>query len=572
MKKIISLLLVASFGIICASCQKNIQDEKSGSSLTVNLENSYQSSPVTVIDLNPWEEIGTGLNTGRILDTIKDYAIFQFGNTCYAYNYVLNESFELYLPYLDQYKNDENYYVDFVLVPGSNDNFYIIYYTFEAETMNQMPIYLEKYDSDFNCLDGQILPDAFYPAEGNYNIYAIDINGNWFISSLDDNGAPEIAVYSSSFELVTIIKDSTINGIMNIFRASDGQVYLEYNSSTKKHEIGRIDNDSFTIVNVPVDMTLDHYCRRGNDKYIITTYNETGLYGINADGSVKRIVDWFTSDICSNNLVANDPILLENGSVILTEGEYLSIGTYQTNINRHWLLSPRSEEDINNLTYITLSVLSEQSEVISQYVRNYNRQSDDVYIIIYNYDEISTDSRKSGYNQMYQDMVEGTVADIICTNGLPQEQFYTKHLYKDLTELYHNEKNLTNKNYFTNFFDSLYKDDRLFEFSFSYSISTLAAKSKYVKDIERMDLTSFINVLNSNNIDPFPYPMYQRSESFNTVVAHSISSWVDPDMHQCNFESDDFVQLLEGFSRMYMDEEFLGYGNEQTWYRVCLME
>lgn len=571
MKRVVSLCLAGVLAFNFTSCKAKNQDTKQGSTLSVDLAYSYQSTPVTVIEGDPWEQFGTGLSNGSILDTFMDRLIFQFGNICYAYNYILDESVELHFPYLDQCTNDENYFVDYTLVPMPDGGFSVVYGTFATETLKVQSVYMEMYDADFNYLQGQELSEDFYPQDNIYHTYAVDANGNWFINSLGENGSPELLMYSASLEPIAVIEANDVNCISNIFTASDGQVYLDYHSPTKKRSIGKIDATQHTIINVPVDFELVNLCRRGYGDYIFTTYNDVGFYGVKADGSADRIVDWFTSDVRAENFVANDPILLSNGSIILTEGDSISLGTYATNVNKHWLLSPRSEEEIQNLTFITLSVLSEQADVISEYVRNYNRQSDSVHILLYNYDGLAADSSQTGLELMYQDMLEGTVADIICTNGLPQEQFQSKNIYKDLSELYNKEKNLSNKNYFTNFFDSMYKDDGLFEFSYSYAISTLAAKRKYVNDIESMDFSTFFSILDKKNTDPFPYPMYKRSDSFRVVFEHSISSWVDPETHQCNFESDDFIRLLDKFSKMYNDESFIGYGNEKEYMKFLEM-
>ena len=154
---------------------------------------------------------------------------------------------------------------------------------------------------------------------------------------------------------------------------------------------------------------------------------------------------------------------------------------------------------------LTLSVPS-SNRMIDVAVSSFNKENPGYRITV---EQVGDTKRKGKYDEQYintlgTELMSGLGPDILSVEGLPYEKYAEKGMLVDLSQMMEEDKTFKNNNYYTNLFDAMKQDGKLFVMPVNVSGIAMLSNKKLLSE-------------KKVSYDPANWPW----ESFHTMTAHS---------------------------------------------------
>lgn len=486
---------------------------------------------------------------------------------------------ELDLPKAD---NIEAYYSIVVAADGTAYAFATItdYGDFE------LPDY-EDPDFDWQNFDYEAMEEA---AERSYKIYTISpegevsegndvtgiekykdddsyfgeilITGNTMILSVSKNSGEEHIVINPDGS----IGDEVDFGDDDYFYPSgidsDGNLaYVSYSGGDAV--IRKIDSETLSVSPDEIKLEEAEMNYRaifaGEGDYTVYLSGSSSLYGLKADGTMDEIINWIDSDL--NGDYIQSVIPAENDEFIVYEQNW-SNGN-----SKFYRLTKRDASELANTQIITMMVQYADQTIMNK-VNEFNKINSDYRIKVedyqkyYQWDEESGTTTNSPEKQLKQDIASGKTFDIICLNNSSLVMnLGKKGMLADLYEFMENDSTIKKEDFIPAVLDAGEIDGKLVSISPSFSVSTMALKSKY-SDKENWTVDDLIETYNNlpDGMKLLTYGNSKRSV-YNLFSYGSGTEYIDYENGTCSFDSPEFIKILEFCNRF--DNE--GEGDEINW-------
>lgn len=279
----------------------------------------------------------------------------------------------------------------------------------------------------------------------------------------------------------------------------------------------------------------------GDYRLLIPQYD--ALYGLKADGSLEKIIDWLDSDITAStvNCVGEDKYTVY-GMDPTTNKPFFS------------LLTRRPMSEVENTQVITMaSIYGVQGG--DTYVSSFNNSQNKYRIKFIDYSQYNDDYTGDGAMQQLQlDIIAGKAPDIIVTSDLNTiTSLSSKGAFADLYEFMENDSGINRDTLMPNVLRALESPDgKLYTISPTFGITTIAAKKK-ICDKENWTLDDMIDLYDNAPATADHLYDYETKEGIFTGFLNASSDFVDYEKATCRFDSDDFVNFLE-FCNRYVEE------------------
>lgn len=289
---------------------------------------------------------------------------------------------------------------------------------------------------------------------------------------------------------------------------------------------------------------------RGDYRLFVSTYD--GLVGIKDDGTTDIALDWLASSIESMYVIPcgeNDFIGMEwNSEIPLIK------------------LVPRDMSEFANIEIITVSNCN------ITIVNNFNNSSDKYMVKVVNYPYDDNNA------QLNMDIISGNAPDIICDLDYSTYLNYrNKGVFTDLYELMDNE--LSKDMLMPNVVTALENHGKLYSLCTTFDINTLVAKAKNCNK-ENWTFDDMLALYDSSTAEHL-YDGETKLDMFRRMF-YTMNDLIDYENVTCNFDSPEFIQLLEFCNRfvdtvdapqkwddpeswsVYMSEKYHWFGNDKT--------
>ncbi len=438
-EKLISLVFAALLAVPAfAGCQL----KKKGATLELSMDNSWHSE--------------------RTLTSISHNAQFAVGKNMLCYKPKPNgqEEFVLYDLETGEYKHflsetsesltgTERLSCVPIRLPDGNVG--IVNMVFQGKGGGEYEVHrrtMDVYDTEMQFLETREIPADFWGDRYFYGISnALDSKGNWYCADQDRETTEAImTVYNDKFEAYGEIELPSRVYMERLFTGADGMVYAAataYDSAgtTFVQKIYRLDAETRTCEDIGVYTPEAYAFATGTQGYNFYYSNLDGIYGVKDDESTL-VVSFINSDFSPGSIREFYP--MENGDFVV----------YLQNDNEYRYASPRSQEEIDSTKLISLAAVNLSRE-LEEAVIDYNRAETGYRIVVKDYSEYNTtDEPYLGYETMKKDMLDGIVADMICTEGVNFESLATKGLFADWYTLMAADEEFNRSDYITNFFEA----------------------------------------------------------------------------------------------------------------------
>jgi len=294
----------------------------------------------------------------------------------------------------------------------------------------------------------------------------------------------------------------------------------------------------------------------GSGDYIFYMSGNMGLSGVKADGSTEEIVNWLDSDL--NGEYINGIIALENGDFII----YLQ--NYETNEKGFYIITKRDISELADIQIITMGMMYADSSVTSK-VTQFNKSNDKFRIKIqdyskyYEWDETEEKTLNTPAKQLKMDIVSGNEPDMIyCYDNSVISSLASKDVFADLYDFLGTNGTVSKDDIVEPLLNACEINGKLLSLSYSFSIQTLGAKTKFAST-ENWTLDDLISAY-----DNLPEGMqlfnedYTKIDIFNTLI-YNVSDFIDYENATCSYDSPEFIKLLEFCNKFPAENEVIDW-------------
>ena len=453
----------------------------------------------------------------------------------------------------------------------------------------------EIFDKDLKLVESYSLPEEMPIGNLYENTITMDQDGNWVFFSnsytdsyhyyssedIDDNWITGYYLLNSDF---TVKKELDFGRNFGyIISGTSGTLYGIYNGGdTYGNQLYRLDCENGTAEYMENAVPGDaDFFMTGYGDYELYYSTGNGIYGMRSDQTSVMIVDFQNSDLPD---FVYDFYPLRDGSFIVNYRDD------NANLSKPYLLKPRSAEEIANTKIISLAGVN-INRTLLQEVCAFNKSQNEYRIVIKDYGKEWAETEappevqetiRMAYQQWFNanvdytqavenfknDLLDGTVPDIICMDDLPYQLLSNKGILTDLMPLLNEDERFDESLYLPNILNGLKRGDKLEQIGFAFTVDTIAAKTEIVGEKQGRTPDEYMEMLQNRPDGMEIFPLASREQLLEWYLIDSQRSFIDKGSMTCSFDSPAFIQLLELVNSLPSQDEGPSQGDKEYYERL----
>lgn len=369
------------------------------------------------------------------------------------------------------------------------------------------------------------------------NSISADKNGN--VALLTDG---RILLFDASGMPLTEIDTSGIGYVNSTFVDKDGKLnIIVYNEDWTKMTLKVYNLQSKTFEeDVELPGSLTNYGINAGTSYDLLLTNSMGVYGYNiGDAEVTPILSYINSDLDGSNINR----VFEMGDKKLF-GIYNDEETWSTHLAVYTYVDPA---DIPDKEVLTLACHYLDWNMRKRVVA-FNKENEQYRIMVKDYSTYSSaDDWQAGYTQLNNDILAGQIPDIliISDNTMPVSSYIAKGVLADIGKMIEEDEELNMEDYMTNVFDAYSVDGKLYSIIPNFYVSTVIGKTADVGEKPGWTMED-LKALMAKYPDASVFgETMTRDTMLWQVLMYSGARFVDRNTGECNFDSPEFIEMLE---------------------------
>lgn len=284
----------------------------------------------------------------------------------------------------------------------------------------------------------------------------------------------------------------------------------------------------------------------GYDLYLSNNY---GLYGYNLGEADKtQLMSFIDSDFSFSNLYQ---------VVGISDTEFFGVfddsdSERGSSLARFVKVPP---EEVKEKQEFTLAMGNTNWNVRQAAIR-FNQSSDTIRIRLVDYNTLygSDEDYNAGIARLNTDIVSGKMPDIvILDDSMPVDSYISKGLFEDLKPFIEKDEEVPPDSLLSNVIEAYSVDGKLYSLVPSFSVQTVAVKTSDVGDKTGWTVAQAQEILASKPEGTQFLMTVTRGDMTQYCISMSGNQFIDWDSGKCNFNSDEFIQMLE-FIKTFPDE------------------
>lgn len=362
------------------------------------------------------------------------------------------------------------------------------------------------------------------------SVVLLDENGVFLVKIPLDSVGKRLVLGSDGEIYVVIAGKSTANG-----RDNQSITGMISNEAKNLSVICSLNEQSGTA---EVLTQYDNYnvCD-GREDYLFTLVNDDGLYGIDTlNGNAEPIALWKELGLSFYNL---------SQAKWMTEGRFLL-----QDRNMIVVLSPAKPSEIKQKEEITIASVTSWLTLGSA-VSDFNLANDKYVVRIVDYtkkDQLSYDEAVTALNM---DLLNGNYPDVIDFSRLPEKYYADKGLLEDIYAFIDNDPDVERENFML--LDKLETEGKLYYVPNSYYLQTAAGLQSRFGESYGWSLNEYLEIQSQYNGE-MVYNI-TRENFLRTLSYRYAAEAVDWKAGTCNFESEEFIEILNAVSKIRENPE-----------------
>lgn len=458
--------------------------------------------------------------------------------------------------------------------------------------LESLPEYKSPIDGDENGNGNANINRIACDDEGNIwvleNVYSYDhetdvSNEQYFVRKLSQDGAELLRIDASSMktgnEEYFYINNMQVDGSGNVYMSSENTLTV-FDSSGAKLFALETDNwlDSFVRLKdgtVAVATygsgneiwVIDAEAKTWGDKYPMKTYSNamitggdeydfyysdgSSLYGYKlADAKEDKLVNWLSSNIDGYNI--SGIIIQDDGTIMCALNNYGEDedGNYISSYELAKLVKTPSSE-VASKTTLTMAVMYLDYDLRAK-VLDFNKTSTTHRIEVMDYSEYNDYSSENqedwnaGLTKLQTEIISGNIPDMMSLSNLPVQQYVNKGILEDLYPYIDNDPNLSRDMFIESVIGALETDGKLYQIGTSFYVTTAIGNRGIVGDKQGWTPKEAMDILAQAPEGATVFgPYFTKSEMLRYSCMFDLDSYIDWTTGKCNFDSEEFISLLE---------------------------
>ena len=408
----------------------------------------------------------------------------------------------------------------------------------------------ETGSADFTAAAEKYFPDGLYVYR-----FGIDGSGNFYITDYSDIMVLDKDGNSKGFISVG-------NGIQAFVTDKNGEMYI-WGWTGSSYELNKLDIPDGISEEKPkaVDMPFEGYNNHiisGNgvdtDFYV---YDNESLYSWNMGEEPQKLLDWVKAGV---SVIEVSDVFYAGNDTFVCAGKSFPYEYPKFSKLAKQLVSTGDKKEI---------ILAGDEYSISSYIKNqvvkFNAASDKYFVTIkeYKYDNIS---------QLNLDLTSGNVPDILITGSYtPTETYIAKGIFADLYEFIDNDSELSRDDFVPNLLSSFETDGKLYRFTDSFMVYTVLGKTSIFGNDMGITVDKLNEIAASRSPETELFAGFTKTDILRYAMEMSGSELIDFKNGSCDFNSEDFIKILEFANGHINDIDFDTYFDDAFWSRFDTM-
>ncbi len=466
-------------------------------------------------------------------------------DTLFVYGYGLDESNSNYSIYI---YNSSGAFQDTISVPVYSDGLKSYIMNMYADEDDN--IWLLQYFSEYEESNGEIavsddivswkvteysrqgeMLTSFKTGDGSELYTNISVTNGYVLIA----GGDGITAFDFNGKKISSLKDPYV---VNIVIDDDMAAYVVFNKLGKK-QIGLYDimsgkiNSSFEIPE-----QTNRVVSGKELGYDFALEMAGGLYGINkTEDTLTQIADLTEYSIIHN---AKGLYPIGNNSFLVYSAQKIQI------------FNQAAIDD--SLVELTLGTLD--SKFLSEMVEKFNAGNSKYRIKILDYSQYNlSENSTEGMLKLSTEIISGKGPDIFDLSSLPILQYERAGILVDLYPYIRNDPQTRDIEFVEPVMQAIESEGKLYKLVPAYSLMTCIGSSIFVEE-NSLSIENLISLGNDGK-NPF-YRSISKKEFLELVISTDDPLFIDYKTSTCNFDSEEFLQLLE-FINTLPDENEVGY-------------
>ena len=287
---------------------------------------------------------------------------------------------------------------------------------------------------------------------------------------------------------------------------------------------------------------------RKSTDYDFTYSDEGGIVGVDLKSNTgKRIVDFEGSNIIGANL--NTYYFLDDETLLVTEQDGPT--NVDAVVGKTQIYQKIGAEDVKVKKEITLGGIYLTDEIKNS-AASYTKNSEAYKIRLIDYTDLYGEEAKK---QFQLDLLTDNVPDIIVTDGLDDlSNYMRKGVFADLYPMME-QNGIAKDDYLANVLHAGSANGKLCVFIPKFSVKGAGIVSEEIlQGKDGLSVTDMVNLEKKFGIEGKGIFLMSRELILSEGITYSGNTFYDVESGACNFETEEFGNLLE-WSRMYPSNE-----------------
>lgn len=431
------------------------------------------------------------------------------------------------------------------------------YYIRMAETEEKTTYLLKTIDengTEINSVDFTEAAEHFL--EGLYVWgFGMDGKGNFYVTDYNN-----IMIFDKAGVYKGFIE--TENGVENFVTDKNGDVYI-YQWTGDGYELLKLDIPDGASEEKPkaVDMPFEGYNNHiisGNgvdtDFYV---YDNEALYSWNIGGEPQKLLDWVKAGV--SIIEVSDVFYAGNDAFVCAGNSFPYKYPKFSKLTKQLVSTGNRKEIILAGTEYSISSL------IKNQIVKFNASNDKYFVTVKEY-------KGENISQLNLDLTGGNIPDILITDSYtPTETYIAKGIFADLYEFIDSDGELKREDFVPNLLSSFETDGKLYRFTDSFTVYTVIGKTSIFGDDMGITVDRLNEIAAARPADAEMFAGFTKTDILTYAMEMSGSEFIDFKNGKCDFNSENFIKMLEFANGYLNDIDFATYFDDAFWGRFETM-
>jgi len=404
---------------------------------------------------------------------------------------------------------------------------------------------MDKYSADGKFVKSVDLTEVCGDDDWINNI--VDIDGNIVVML-----SMKKVVYDYSLNQVKEIKADGYDYYDSFIKLKDGS-YAVISWDDMGQALYKYDFSKFELgdkISIPFSFYAYSVYSGGKSGYDLLLRDTTKILGYNiGDSEPKTLINFIDSDIYASYFVLFDAI--EGNKFVSVSNDY-SGETARIRACQYTKVDPA---DYVEKKVISLGCLYLWDD-LKKDVINFNRTNPDYRISVIDYESYnSSEDWEAGQKKFNSDIVSGNGPDIIIANDSETIMTYAnKGLFVDLKKYIEKDPDVDGDDFFPNIIEACSVKGKLYSLSPTFYVSTALAKTSLLNGKTGWTIQEMIDFEKTLPEGSRLFDYSSRNSILTNVLSVSGDTFINEKEAKCNFNSPEFIALLEYLKEIPEDE------------------